>query len=87
MLFPLLFLAAAALATGVLMRRLVSAQRPTIGMLRACGYSRRQVVAHYLTFGLAVGLAGGVAGAAAGLGLAGLLTHAYTTALRSRSPW
>ncbi len=80
-LFPLLFLAAAALATGVLMRRLVSAQRPTIGMLRACGYSRRQVVAHYLSFGLAVGLGGGVAGAAAGLGLAGLVTHAYTTAL------
>ncbi len=78
LLFPLLFLSAAALATGVLMRRLVTAERPMIGMLRACGYSRRQVVAHYLTFGIVAGLAGGVLGAAAGVGLAGVVTHAYT---------
>ncbi len=80
-LFPLLFLSAAALATGVLMRRLVTAQRPIVGMLRACGYSRRQVVLHYLTFGVACGLAGGVLGAAAGLGLAGVVTGAYTEQL------
>jgi putative ABC transport system permease protein len=77
-LFPLLFLSAAALATGVLMRRLVTAQRPTIGMLRACGRSRGEVVAHYLTFGVVAGLAGGVLGAAAGIGLAGAATNAYT---------
>ena len=81
LLFPLLFLTAAALATGVLMRRLVTAQRPIVGMLRACGYSRRQVVSHYLTFGVACGLAGGVLGAAAAIGLAGVVTQAYTTEL------
>jgi len=80
-LFPLLFLTAAALATGVLMRRLVTAQRPTIGMLRACGRTRREVVAHYLTFGVVAGLAGGVLGAAAGIGLAGVATQAYTAEL------
>lgn len=79
--FPLLFLTAAALATGVLMRRLVTAERPAIGMLRAGGCSRSQIVAHYLTFGLAAGLAGGVLGAAAGSALAGLVTDAYTTEL------
>jgi putative ABC transport system permease protein len=77
-LFPLLFLTAAALATGVLMRRLVTSQRPIVGMLRACGYSRRQVVTHYLTFGVVAGLLGGVLGAAAGTALAGAVTHAYT---------
>jgi len=81
LLFPLLFLTAAALATGVLMRRLVTAQRPIVGMLRACGYSRRQIVAHYLTFGVVAGLAGGVLGAAAGIGLAGVATQAYTSEL------
>ncbi len=81
LLFPLLFLTAAALATGVLMRRLVTAQRPIVGMLRACGYSRRQVVSHYMTFGVVAGLAGGVLGAAAGLGLAGVVTGAYTEEL------
>jgi len=80
-LFPLLFLTAAALATGVLMRRLVTAQRPIVGMLRACGYSRRQMVAHYLTFGVVAGLLGGVLGALAGIGLAGVATQAYTDEL------
>lgn len=80
-LFPLLFLSAAALATGVLMRRLVTAQRPIVGMLRACGYSRRQVVGHYLTFGLLTGLLGGLLGALAGSALAGLVTDAYTSEL------
>ncbi len=81
LLFPLLFLSAAALATGVLMRRLVTAQRPIVGMLRACGYSRREVVFHYLTFGVGVGVFGGVLGAAAGSALAGVVTQAYTTQL------
>lgn len=80
-LFPLLFLTAAALATWVLMRRLVTAERPTIGMLRACGFSSRQVVRHYLTYGVVTGLAGGVLGAAAGLALAGVVTNAYTEEL------
>ncbi len=79
--FPLLFLTAAALATWVLMRRLVTAERPTIGMLRACGYSSRQIVRHYLTYGIVTGLAGGVLGAAAGLALAGVVTNAYTEEL------
>ena len=80
-LFPLLFLTAAALAVSVLMRRLVTSQRPIIGMLRACGYSRGQIVRHYLLFGLAAGLAGGVLGAIGGVLLAGVVTHAYVEEL------
>jgi putative ABC transport system permease protein len=80
-LFPLLFLTAAALATGVLMRRLVASQRPIVGMLRACGFGRRQLVAHYLAFGLGTGLIGAVLGSLAGLGLAGIWTDAYTDQL------
>jgi putative ABC transport system permease protein len=80
-LFPLLFLTAAALATGILMQRLVTSQRPVIGMLRACGYSRGQVTRHYLSFGLAAGIAGSVPGAIAAIALAGAITHSYTDAL------
>jgi putative ABC transport system permease protein len=80
-LFPLLFLTAAALATTVLMRRLVTAQRPIVGMLRACGYSRGQVVRHYLGYGLIAGIVAGVLGAAVGLLLAGAVTRAYTEEL------
>ncbi len=80
-LFPLLFLTAAALAVSVLMRRLVTAQRPIIGMLRACGYSRGQIVRHYLLFGLVAGIAGSVLGAIGGVLLAGVITHAYVKEL------
>lgn len=79
--FPLLFLTAAALATAVLMRRLVDAQRPTIGMLRAEGFSRGQLLRHYLGFGLLVGLLGGVLGGVTGLLLAGQVTEVYTNEL------
>ncbi len=77
-LFPLLFLTAAALATGVLMRRLVTSQRPIIGMLRACGYSRSSLVLHYLSFGLVVGSIGGALGTLAGFGLGSAWTGLYT---------
>jgi putative ABC transport system permease protein len=80
-LFPLLFLTAAALATGVLMRRLVTSQRPIIGMLRACGFERRQLVVHYLAFGLATGFLGAVLGALAGFELGRLWTGLYTAQL------
>ena len=80
-LFPLLFLTAAALATGILMRRLVTAQRPIIGMLRACGYGRRQLVLHYLSFGVVAGLVGALLGVAAGVALGSAWTGLYTDQL------
>ncbi len=80
-LFPLLFLTAAALATTVLMRRLVTAQRSTIGMLRAEGFSRGQLLRHYLSFGLIVGAVGGILGSVSGVLIAGPMTDAYTREL------
>jgi putative ABC transport system permease protein len=79
--FPLLFLTAAALATGVLMRRLVTAQRPIIGMLRAAGYDRGQIIRHYLLYGVVCGLVGASLGALAGALLAGEVTKLYTQEL------
>jgi putative ABC transport system permease protein len=79
--FPLLFLTAAALATAVLLRRLVTAQRPIVGMLRACGYSRGQITRHYLGYGLIAGIVAGVLGAGVGLLLAGAVTRLYTSEL------
>lgn len=79
--FPLLFLTAAALATGVLMRRLVTSQRPIIGMLRASGYGRGEIIRHYLAYGIVCGLLGAVLGALAGALLAGEVTKLYTQEL------
>jgi putative ABC transport system permease protein len=79
--FPLLFLAAAALSTGVLLSRRVRAERRLIGTLRASGAARRTVVGHYLAYGLVLGAVGGTLGAAAGELLAATVTRLYTREL------
>ncbi|GAA0580550.1 FtsX-like permease family protein [Actinomadura livida] len=79
--FPLLFLSAAGVAAYVVLTRRVARDRVVIGTLRASGFRRRTVVAHYLATGAAVGAAGAVLGAAAGLALAGPLTRLYGDAI------
>lgn len=81
-LFPTLFLSLAALAIYVLLSRLVEAQRVHIGLMRALGYSRLQVLGHYIGFALAVGLLGSVIGALVGHLVAGTLTSFYIGFLR-----
>lgn len=80
-LFPLLFLGAAALVAFVVMSRVVHGQRRLIGTLRANGVTRRALVGHHLAFGLIPAFAGGLLGAIAGEVLAQLLTGRYTEAL------
>ncbi|MEU8803404.1 FtsX-like permease family protein [Spirillospora sp. NPDC048819] len=79
--FPLLFLAAAGVAVYVVLTRRVARDRVIIGTLRASGFRRRTVVAHYLATGVAVGFAGALLGVAAGLALAGSVTRLYGDAI------
>jgi putative ABC transport system permease protein len=79
--FPVLFLVAASMAAYVTINRLVATQRPYIGVLLANGYTRRQVLRHYLGYGLLPGLIGSVPGAIAGVLLARLITSMYTDLL------
>jgi putative ABC transport system permease protein len=79
--FPMLFLAAAAMATYVMIGRLVHAQRPQIGVLLANGFTRRQVLGHYLGYGVIPGLIGAIPGAVAGVILARIITGFYTEML------
>jgi len=79
--FPMLFLAAAAMATYVMIGRLVHAQRPQIGVLLANGFTRRQVLGHYLGYGVIPGLIGAIPGAVAGVVLARIITGFYTEML------
>ena len=76
--FPIMFLTAAAMAAYVMISRLVHAQRPHIGVLVASGFTRRQVLAHYLGYGLVPGVIGSLPGAIAGVLLARLITTMYT---------
>ncbi|MDH3260262.1 MAG: FtsX-like permease family protein [Acidimicrobiia bacterium] len=77
--FPILFLSAAAMAAYVMITRLVHAQRPQIGILLANGFTKRQVLRHYLGYGIVPGLIGSIPGAIAGVLLARVITGLYTT--------
>ena len=76
-LVPAIFLAVAALVLNVLMSRLAERQRTIIGTLKALGYSDRQVLAHFISFGVVVGVVGGLAGNAVGIGLASGMVELY----------
>ena len=76
--FPMLFFAAAAITLVILLGRMVRAQTPLVGLMRAVGYGPRAVLWHYTGFGLVIGVAGALIGSVAGFLLGGLVTGAYT---------
>ncbi len=75
--FPSFFLVVASLIMNVLMSRLAEQQRTIMGTLKALGYSNRDLVVHFLKFGLAAGVSGGVMGAIIGFWMSGALTEMY----------
>ena len=75
--FPILFLVVSSLAIYTLLNRLVQSQRGQIGVMRAMGYSRGQVLRHYLAYGLVIGTVAAAAGVGLGYAIATLLTRAY----------
>jgi putative ABC transport system permease protein len=81
LMFPILFLGAAAFTAFVIISRLVHSQRSLIGGLRANGVRRRAILLHHLALGLVPAAVGGVLGALAGEGLAIVISRMYTGAL------
>jgi len=79
--FPVMFLLAGALATSVLLGRMVASQRGQIGVLRANGMERRTIMRHYLFFGAAVGTAGSIPGAILGAVSADAISRVYTATI------
>jgi putative ABC transport system permease protein len=75
--FPLVFLSVAAFMTNSVMSRQIALQREQIAMLKACGFSNRQVGWHYFKFSLAI-VAGGIGvGAVGGMLLGTRLVDMY----------
>ncbi|CAG0934632.1 hypothetical protein TFLX_03602 [Thermoflexales bacterium] len=64
--FSGLFLIGTILVTAILLGRQVEAERQRIGTLRALGVTRRELVLHYLSFGLLIGVTGGAVGTLVG---------------------
>ncbi|MBN1190249.1 MAG: FtsX-like permease family protein [Dehalococcoidales bacterium] len=75
--FPVLFLLVGAITTFILLSRIIQRQRSQLGLMRAIGYSRRQVLWHYLGFALVIGVTGSITGVIAGYFLAGSITDLY----------
>jgi putative ABC transport system permease protein len=66
--FPTIFLSVAAFMTNAVLSRLLALQREQIAILKAFGFTNRQIVVHYLKFafvmvagGVGLGLLGGIA--------------------------
>jgi putative ABC transport system permease protein len=79
--FPLLFLGIACFSIYILLSRLVYTQRPFIGVMRAMGYKRSQILNHYLSFALIIGVLGAVFGLITGYGLSYFITSVYAKTL------
>ncbi len=74
---PTIFLVAAALVLHVFLGRLMRQQRTVLGTLAALGYSKYELLRHYLAFGMVVGLAGATAGSCFGQLVSWGLTVVY----------
>lgn len=75
--FPLVFLSVAAFLTNSVMSRQIALQREQIAMLKACGFSNRQVGAHYFKFSLAIVVTGVGLGTLGGIFLGTRLVGMY----------
>ena len=75
--FPLVFLSVAAFMTNAVLSRLLSLQREQIAILKAFGFSNRQIVMHYLKFALAMVAAGTILGTLGGIALGHRLVELY----------
>ncbi|MDE6733207.1 MAG: FtsX-like permease family protein [Oscillospiraceae bacterium] len=77
--FPMFFLLVAGLVCLTTMSRMVEEQRTQIGTLKALGYSRGDIMRHYMTYAVTAALVGGVIGAIGGCYLfPSVIVYAYS---------
>ncbi|MDD3179315.1 MAG: FtsX-like permease family protein [Opitutaceae bacterium] len=75
--FPLVFLSVAAFMVSSVMNRQITMQRGQIAVLKACGFSNRQVGWHYLKFALVIVVVGAGLGVLGGIVLGHRLVDMY----------
>jgi putative ABC transport system permease protein len=75
--FPIVFLSVAAFMTNAVLARLLALQREQIAILKAFGFTNRQIVIHYLKYALVMVSAGTVVGAIGGIFLGHRLVVMY----------
>jgi putative ABC transport system permease protein len=66
---PIIFLIVAAIILYILLKRMVEQQRGQIGILKAFGYSSREILSHYISYAVIIGAVGGLLGSLLGFAL------------------
>lgn len=74
---PTMFLIVAAMSIYVTLSRMVQAQRPQVGVLKALGYGRRAIMGHYLLYAGVVALVGSLLGFALSYPIGLAFSRAY----------
>lgn len=74
---PVIFLSVAAFLINVVMSRQVATQREQIGMLKAVGYTNKEVSLHYLKMVLVITVLGSIIGLALGAWMGAGMTQMY----------
>lgn len=64
---PIMFLFIAATILYIVLKRLTEQQRGQIGILKALGYTPREIIIHYLSYAMVIGLVGGAVGGLSGI--------------------
>lgn len=80
--FPAVFLTVAAFMTNSVLTRLLALQREQIAILKAFGFTNRQIVVHYLKFAAVIVVGGTVLGTLGGIALGHKLVRMYTLFFR-----
>jgi len=76
---PFIFILISSTIIYIMLRRLVEAQRPLIGIMKSFGYTKSEVLRHYLSYGFIIGSVGGVAGGLLGIWCSNFFTTMYQT--------
>ena len=76
---PIFFLTVSAIATYIVLSRLIRMQTRNIGLLIALGYSRRDILLHYLEYSLLIGVLGSAIGIVLGLAISMPVTEIFAT--------
>lgn len=76
---PFIFLMVGALIMSVVIKRLVEQQHAQIGLMKAYGYSSREVLGHYAIYGVVIGLLASFIGGGLGALVAGYMAELYST--------
>lgn len=79
---PPIFLLVSAMLINAILSRITATERQQIGILKAFGYSNREISWHYIKLGLAITFMGIIMGFVIGSALARYLTHLYSISFR-----